>query len=413
MKQGQINATPNSMKMSIRSLKGMLVFALLSSFSLTASAFKLLPSGLKDLSPHESTILAGVTNPSSDRYVPLTIYKPGRDIFMEARLWRSAKPTKGLFIVMPGTGGDASSGTANSLAEFISKNRFDALVVANPFSSSFQSSFSSDGLVGFPQKDLLDAEQMIEQTVRVYSQLYTPPSKVNFIGFSLGGTYSVLLSNSDFSFDVGTFIALNPPVDFGNAISAIDDLLRTVKATSRLSLLRLIPELFPLYRETRGGLSFDLIPILRKMIVSDDYRDKQTIGAAFDLNLMDIVNGLHSTETFSSREWHVRLTQRTTRMTFQGYLGLVGIPLSNRQEFYGRTFDSIIADMDLPGLIVSSKRKSRLYVIHNADDFLLRAGDLEKIDPLLPQRMFVFDGGGHCGNYWTPNFQKVLKGILK
>lgn len=375
-----------------------------------------LPSELKGWPWHESTILAAVSFPS---------VKSGKEIFirhpekkespMKMNLWRAKASPRGLYIVIPGTGSDANSGTANLLAQKLSAEGFDALVAANPFSRSFQKSFSSDGLIGFPQKDADDLVVMVHQAYRAYVTRYGRPLQVRMIGYSLGATYVGALGGKKLGFPVSQYVLLNPPVRFGYAMEQLDRMMREARNDDEFSLMKLIGDVIPLFKIAETGITTEILPELRARLRRPEYANSHIIGASFGIDLMSITLGLKKSKHFAGRENQVRMNGRALRMSFERYLGLVGIAISNSgyPGFRNGTFESMVDQVDLKNIMAGNKNKSKTIIITNEDDFLIQKKDLKTVSGLGVKSVYIFDGGGHCGNYWTKSFGGLLTKVAR
>lgn len=378
--------------------------------SVSASAHVRLVSELKNWSWHEATLLGGVSAPTKDLGSFLPIARVPGAPPLELRAWKSNHhgSPKGLYLIIPGTGAGARSGSANLLAELAAAKGYDAIVMVNPFSADFQARWSSDGLIGFPQRDLRDVQLMVRAAYQAYVRRNGPPAQVRIMGFSLGATYTALLSQTDLGFKVSRFILLNPPVDFSYAMAELDQMMRDARNDDRFGLFTLLGQMLPFFRAAADGLSVTLLPKIREFTRRNEFENRNVIGASFGLTLMQVTNGLKATAPFSSMEQRARMNQRLLHMDFERYAGLVGVALGRAPEIRGRTFEKLKQEMHLSRIFANGRRLRDIVIVTNEDDFLVRNRDLRWLETAGFREVYSFEGGGHCGNYWTPSFKKLF-----
>lgn len=387
------------------------IVLLLCLLSPSAHAYTLLPSEMKGWSWFQSTVLAGIGQPTKDLGVDLSLPVPNSRKELPIRFWKSSQPaTKGLFLILPGTGGGASSGISNVLAELVAGLGYDSLILANPFSPEFQKSFSSDGLIGLPQKDAVDAHRMLEAAVELYQRNQGRPRKLFLMGSSLGGLYTILENGQAPSLPFDKLIALNPPVSLGYAMDRLDDMIR-LSLRNADSVPDLHFELIWAYLQAQEGISREGVEAIRMFLPAEEEKGQKVIGESFQQSLKAITKGLFAASPdFFDGDRRRRIEGSLRSVTFEKYIGYAGAALDRR----GGTSMNFSALLQGAGLnhALKSARNSKIHVITSADDFLLRPGDLANLEEALGSRLHVFEAGGHCGNYWTASFKKALAGIL-
>ncbi|MGE3260258.1 MAG: hypothetical protein AB7K68_00620 [Bacteriovoracia bacterium] len=388
------------------------IVLLLCVLSPSARAYTLLPSEMKGWSWFQSTVLAGIGQPSKDLGVDLLLPVPNSRKELPIRFWKSAQPnTKGLFLILPGTGGGASSGISNVLAELVASLGYDSLVLANPFSPEFQKSFSADGLVGLPQKDAVDAHRMFEAAVELYRHNRGQPRKLFLMGSSLGGLYAILENGQSPALPFDKLIALNPPVSLNYAMDRLDDMIR-LSLRNADSVPDLHFELIWAYLQAQEGISREGVEAIRMFLPAEEEKGQKVIGESFQQSLKAITRGLFAAyPDFFSGERRGRVEASLRSVTFEKYIVYAGAALDGR----GRTSTNFSALIQGAGLnrALKNTRNSKIHVITSVDDFLLRPRDLASLEETLGSRLHVFEAGGHCGNYWTASFKKTLAGILR
>ncbi len=383
------------------------MLALLLSLNLFAD-LKVIPSDLKKWEWHQSTLLGGFVKPENDLSIERSVQGPNGPL--KVRIWKT-QDSKGLYVLIPGTGADADSGNAGVLAETIYKNGFDVLILANPFVVDFQNSFSSDGLIGFPQKDKPDIYNMIFTALNQFSTEFGEPKSLNITGFSLGGFYVEMLRPELSRIGFKKFIALNPPLNFSHAMHQLDELIR-IRMDEDPSLLDLLDQLIPLFRLVRKGLNKINLLLLKERIGDNEDQNKYLIGRSFQSVLKRILEETVKREPFRSEYRGTRILLNKDYITFSKFLGYVGVVVGVQEPLKGKTLADLVEELDLIEMINQNGNSENLYVFTNGDDFLNTKKQLKSLVQNRSVKTFVFKDGGHCGNYWTPSFIKEFGRVL-
>lgn len=377
----------------------------------SAHAFQAMRSELHQLHWQQSTLLAGFTAPMKESFETIQL-DAGQGKTLAARLWKTDAASRGLYFVIAGTGSNGQSGLASRLAELLTALNYDAIVVANPFSSAFQKSFSSDGVVGFPEKDTTDAVAMLRAAKADYVTKYGQPRETNILGYSLGGLFAPLSALNAGDLHIKKVIALDPPVDFEYAIKQVDQMIAHL-LDHEVALPSLAKDLLRVFRLAPRGLFADNSAAVLSALPQDDDENEQIIGMSFFPALQKIESNLASTWAFSAPEKRSQLHRLHSSITFMRYTGLVSIPLTRARRYAGLTLSQVLARVDLRTVLRQNPNlAAKTYVITNRDDLLVNDSMLDDLDALLPGHIRVFEAGGHCGNYWTPSFANQLAEIV-
>lgn len=392
-------------------------FVLFVSFIVGASvghAFTLLKSSNDEFKWYQSTVLGGLVKPVNDRSEIFPVLNPKNLRKIDARYWKAQGQSKGLYLIVPGTGATSSSGQANTVAETIANSGFDTLVLTNPFSDDFQTVFSSDELVGFPQKDVVDYVTLTDAAVAQYEALYGKPKRIGVVGISLGSTYGVLLGRMETKYRLDRVIAINPPVDLGYSIDQVDRMVRVRLSQPNTSLIGLFfRSVLPLMRFLKANPDVEQVGPARVRSVLSHSEDENSalIGASFQRSLISILQGLKNAPHFNTSADWVRIDRITHSITFSEYMGIIGIAIETPKT-ESLTFRQQIEDIDLRTLLRSSPILSKIYVFSASDDFIVTPSQFQDVEHLIGNRLIMFKAGGHCGEVWTNQFKSALRAVL-
>lgn len=378
-------------------------------------------NGILTVSPqlpawHKATVMGSFALPDKDGFIKDTLKPSNGSGPLPIRYWPTTKSIiKGLLLIVPGTGSNSDSSHAQIMASVANEQGHDAIIVANPFSPDFQKSFSPDYLVGFPQNDTPGFVQMMESAYAKYLTYRKKPRVVNITGFSLGGAYAVRSSSLKFSFKVRNYIAVNPPVDLGFAINAIDDMIRTRLNNNIFSIPQVLRQyILPLANYAyafNNRLNLNTLRDYLGLTSDNETVNKGIVGASFQLSIGKITRGLFKSEEFKQDHTWRWLIARVPSITFADYMGVAGVAIEN-EEMRGKSFQELMDEVDLRRQIVHSKKRKNIFIIHSRDDFLLDKGDLKDLHDLIGPRLKVLNSGGHGGAIWTRTFARTFKQLL-
>jgi pimeloyl-ACP methyl ester carboxylesterase len=300
---------------------------------------------------------------------------------------------------------------ANVVAEDLWQLGYDSVVLANPFSPEFQGSFSSDGLIGLPQRDLPDAHRTLAAAFRHYVAEHGKPRRLVLAGISLGALYAALEAahRQDLRFD--QVLALNPPTSLRAGISQLDEMIRISIAES--DPLPFNFQVIWAYLQAQHGTTLENIRGIKMVLPEAEREGRRLIGDSFRQALTAVGRGLlalgGATLSDSVRQ---RIAAGLPTLTFARLADFSGQALAERREIKGSA-EAALGQVDLVSVLRRAESPAAITVVTNADDFLLQPGDLPRLEKILGDRLYVFAAGGHCGNFWTPSFRRVLAKILR
>ena len=69
-------------------------------------------------------------------------------------------------------------------------------------------------------------------------------------------------------------------------------------------------------------------------------------------------------------------------------------------------------EASLYSLLPVLKNDSRVFVMHNEDDFILQNNDANLLEDTFGNRLRLYPSGGHMGNMWVSDNQETVKNWL-
>ena len=322
------------------------------------------------------------------------------------------KAASPLAFLITGTGSSSTNSGVNAQAEILFDLGYHVIVLPSPLNWSF---ILSENLKGTPGYTPDEAKDLYLYMQKVLAQLMQDPSfqvtKFSLAGYSLGAAEAAFVSEIDLvekKFNFEKVLLVNPPFDLQYAVNTLDSLLY-VAAKWTPAQISYVESLVYTYGESMMSrdpadpkyfYGFELTPF-----VHVDY-DKFLIGASFRSTLGDDVfvnqqikdTGLLKTKATpglrSDREQEARsisFAEFTQKLVIPNYVQSSGAQLTSTELYRSASLNSLREKL---------VQNPRVYIFHNADDFLSKSEDLTEFEKLLGDRMTIFPHGGHLGNIW-------------
>ena len=105
--------------------------------------------------------------------------------------------------------------------------------------------------------------------------------------------------------------------------------------------------------------------------------------------------------------------QDAKSFTFTEYSEKIGVPVWRVQTGDSQAdLDAFTKQGSLAPILDELRGNPRVYIIHNADDFLAESKSLDELKEAMGSRMVVYPYGGHLGNLWYPPVRDYVLGVF-
>jgi hypothetical protein len=278
---------------------------------------------------------------------------------------------------------------------------------------------SSSGVPGNLREDAAD----IYRVMRTISEKLKPHVTVttfNLAGYSLGGAEAAfvsLIDEKEQAFKFNKVLMINPPVSLYNSVSIIDDLLENNIPGGIENFGAFYKRVVKAFGETyKHGdrVEFNdefLYETYKYKKPQTDEPLKALIGISFRLSCQNMVFSsdvmtkagyVVSKDTELGRHDHVTPYMKAlSRLTFIDYFK--GIFLPHFQKLNpGLTESEMIEEMSLRTIEEYLRKSPKIGLMHNADDIILRPGEIDYLKNVFMDRAKIYAHGGHCGNMSYP-----------
>jgi hypothetical protein len=336
-------------------------------------------------------------------------------------LYRQDHPAPLIFI-LAGIGSNPYFGVATYLASLFYREGFHIVILPSPLNWNFALAASRSGAPGYAPADARDLYEAMEKSLSVLKNRYNVQiTEINFMGLSLGaleGAYLSVIDAQERKIGIGKYLLVNPPLDLHYALKKVDewhDLQNKFgedKSKEIVAKAIGIVESFSEDRPDDPGV-FDR---LTKEFASFTTEELQFLIAE-DLQtplpeLIYVTQLIHDQNILTSPKDQLRNRLQEARgLTFHDYNEKIGLPFWRTQEGAPQAdLQNFIKRGSLASILDQLRGNPKVYVMHNADDFLVDRKSLEEVKDALGDRLTVYPYGGHLGNLWyAENKESVLR----
>lgn len=318
-----------------------------------------------------------------------------------------------LIFIISGTGASYSSGKTEFLKRLFYGAGFHVVQLSSPTSFDFMVAAARYATPGYSPDDARDLYRVMRNIRTQHSDL--PVTEFHITGYSLGALNAAFVSHLDETQQVFNFkrvLLLNPPVNLHTSVRNLDRLVQTRVAgiDSSTNFYELVFDKLTRYYRQHGVIDMDgamLHDFQQSTLRLSNEQMAMLIGSSFRFSSADIAftsdlinrRGLivppsYPIDESTSLEPFFR---RALLCDFDCYMTEQLIPMWRAQQG-GTGLQQLIREISLYALEDYLRDSPKIGVMHNADDFILGAGDLGFLRRTLGDRLTLYPRGGHCGN---------------
>jgi hypothetical protein len=335
-----------------------------------------------------------------------------------------------LFFLIGGTGAGHDSAKSQQLANVLYRAGYHVVSLANPTHTSFIVTASEEGVPGrleADSRDLYRVMGMVDERLRGEIEV----SGYYVGGYSLGGTYSAVVSYLDARerrFDFERAVVINPAVSLYGSVRLLDGLFDRHLGTDPASVELFVDQAFQRVALLSGpGGNFDFADsdaIYRAFTILEpaERELELLIGLAFRLVSNDLA---FASDVMTNAGYVVpkdaRLTATTSltdvllqglRLNFVDYFEGVYIPFY-RRRIPDVTREELIERASLRRFEGYLRSARRVVMLGTQDDIILAPGEVAWLEDVFGERARIFPTGGHCGSMDQREFVAAMLELIK
>lgn len=385
------------------------------------------PYDYPDVSPYVATVIGTPLALQADLPKHIPIDNRELAVFLDRELpdilWYgenmryslvSQKKPAPLIFVIAGTGAGYHSEKMQILQRAFFQVGFHVLSLSSPTHPDFIVSASRTGVPGH----LLEDSQDLYRVMRLAwldIQHEIEVTEFFLTGYSLGAAQAAFVSQLDEEQDDFHFtkvLLINPPVSLYSSTSILDEMLANNIPGGTGKFPDFFDKVFHAFSEEfRHGefvnFSGDFLYSAYKNRQPSDELLAALIGTSFRLSSANMIftsDVLTNSGYIKPKNLILSATDSVTdyfkvsnRVTFLDYFREMFYPFF-QARYPGITEQGLIANLSLVTLEEYLRHTTKIGLLHNADDIILAAGELDYLKNVFGARAKIYPRGGHCGN---------------
>ncbi|RJP20169.1 MAG: hypothetical protein C4527_25425 [Candidatus Omnitrophota bacterium] len=391
-----------------------------------ADAFEIDNEDFPFKDPFLSTFLVNQTKPESDyfmkrmrtHYLRLDKNRPA----FRYSYWKN-RDSSALAVVIPGMNASCRDYRAGILAEMFYARGYSVVVVSSSMHWTFVRSALSAATPGYVPSDASDMRNVIAVIVQDLEKRNKRTfSKKVLAGISLGGIHSLFIADQErqeTKIGLDWILALNPIVDFGESLNAIDRMyvdsltyLRSLGAENWNESLfslhisnmmdfqkkQMSPPLFPEEMRFLLGLYFKR-SLMEFILVSRQQCD------------LGVLSQSHSTLRRQS------LYDEAELYDFDGYVRefVMRYYQDHAEERWDalKSKEEILAESSLRRIADTLRQNQEIKIIHTTDDPLNGPDSIRFLkDTLSEDQLYLYRYGGHVGLLASESVRETIRDLI-
>jgi predicted alpha/beta-fold hydrolase len=322
-----------------------------------------------------------------------------------------------LIFMVTGTGSNSSAGYAVAQAQRLYRMGYQVAILSSPLNWSFVLAENQTGELGYTPDEAQDLYEYMGKVVSILkAKRGLQVSSYSIIGYSIGGAevaFISLIDQQQHQFNFEKILLVNPPLDLHYAINTLDQLLG-VAANWRPQKTQYVQGLIfskGIDLISRNGDDPNYFYGFEKTEFAETDYAKFLIGLSFRATLgVDIFASEQISDTGllkkkASKNMMSAREEEARSISFNDFSRWVVLPRVSAKHALPN--DQVFETASLRSIRQQLAQNPHIFILHNADDFLTGAQDLEDFQEAFGVRMTVFPSGGHLGNLWYP--QNIAK----
>ena len=307
-------------------------------------------------------------------------------------------------VILPGLGGHRISNGVAALAELFNREGWNVVSLSSTLHPDFFLGLPDTRFPGDFTCDIKDLDNAISLILNELPKKHKVrgTDRCCILGYSLGALNAIFLSARECSFVCDKFIAINPP-------------------RNPLAALKRIDEFFAMPREWNDAdakcqdLYYRIAAAYNSGALSDGlpvtYDEScYLIGVNMRLPLVDVLNASveKNGRRFADAEGVGVDLGATLAFTWMDYVDRAVLPEHRARTGRGIDLEGLSSVCAVDSVAGHLREDSRIILLHNENDFLLSDGDIGWYKGVFGERAHVFQRGGHLGNIFMEDYQKLL-----
>jgi len=320
-----------------------------------------------------------------------------------------------LIFVIAGTGAAYNSPKMVMLQRAFYQAGFHVLCLSSPTHPSFIVAASTTGIPGHLLDDSRDLYQVMSLA---WLQIQLDEIEVTdfyLTGYSLGAAQAAFVSHLDENrrlFNFKKVLMINPPVNLYTSALILDEMLVNNIPGGLNNVQSFFDQVFEAFAKVyREGASVNFSSGFLYAAYKDQEPDDSSLAALVGFSFrLSSANMIFTSDVFTNSGYikpkNLELSTSDSltdyfkvanRVSFKDYFEELFAPYFQKR-YPSMTKTALIDSLGLKGIEEYLRQTKKIGLVHNADDIILGAGDLDYFRNVFGTRAKIFPRGGHCGN---------------
>jgi len=362
----------------------------------------------------------------------LTVFKDRKVpdfLFYEAKLRYSLqkKPAPLVFLIA-GTGGAYNGGYISAQAKAFYAAGFHVVSLSSPTIPNFIVAASKTSVTGHAVRDAEDLYRVMEL---IQAKLLKKTEITDYFvtGYSLGGFNAAFVSWLDEQRKVFNFrkvLLINPPVSLYSSISLLDRMLENIPggvdnfATYYNGIVTSFGQIY--VRAKRLDFSEDFLYQVYEALQPKNEQLAALIGLSFRFSSAHLAFASDVMTNYGYvKPKNVRFTRNTDPGVYRAVVFRLGFTDYFHDYFYPyyKNLDPsldrhrIVEEMSLTYIEDYLRNADKIEVMHNRNDLILEAGEIDFFPRVFGERAKIYPTGGHLGNMEYKDNVEYMVNVFK
>lgn len=371
--------------------------------------------GYKEANPYKATIGSSVLNNGFTKAKDFDVTVKGRTVQRWSRDQklhvRFYAPIKGnvrsqkLLHVIAGLGGNDMGAIPTFISNLAHREGYSVIVYPNTLTTNFSVAASRRGLVGAAAEDAIDLYHAMESTREALATAGHVFNEHLLAGYSHGALLAAFVTEADRrdeSFHFSRTLLINPPLNLLHGVQVLDRYSKNYGFSFR--------------RKVTVGLGLRRAVNRHRRIVTTDasqerfynsvrLTDRESTGVIGRLLMSSLPRTIVASQAVL--DLGILRNRSGVGINFESYIMRFYAALA-RLENREFSEEALNTENSLYRLRDSLAQSPNVFLMHNADDFLLADGDVAWMEEVFGERAVIYPRGGHLGNlYYRDNVDAI------
>ena len=321
-----------------------------------------------------------------------------------------------LIFIIAGTGAGYNSQKMQVLQRTFFQAGFHVLSLSSPTHGNFIVSASSTGVPGHLLEDSQDLYRVMRLAwLQIQEEDEVEVTDFYLTGYSLGAAQAAFVSKLDDEqgdFHFKKILMINPPVSLYNSTSILDEMLANNIPGGADKFPDYFDRVFQAFSEVYQHGNFtnfsgDFLYMAYQERQPPDKDLAALIGTSFRISSANMIftsDVVTNSGYIKPKNLVLSPTDSVTdyfkvagRVSFLDYFREMFYPYF-KDKYPTLTEAMLIDNLSLKRLDAYLRDTTKISLLHNADDVILQAGELDYLLDVFGPRAKIFPHGGHCGN---------------